>query len=281
MNKLVFTAVACMISVAAAAEIITVPVARTVNGKYVTGTDSVDAEEYFSQIAQRKGSSSRWDKVNSHRLALEGVQMQETIHRIDSILSNARYYVSMSDKMKICGKMVNVADVFPMCYANWPLSCRAAAASDLIRKAMSERDKQVAKEMSVIAARYDHMFKNGALEMQEIARLAVPAIKRKIRSEGSSFTVVGGVNPIQLRLDRLAAAMNAYRLEGLDEALRECGLDYGLSFESLLLPEQEIKQLEEKVLNGTVPFKEAKDKLRTHLGVASYNSLVDMYNGGE
>jgi len=59
----------------------------------------------------------------------------------------------------------------------------------------------------------------------QIKKLAVPLVKRSLRSKGKSFVTKDGVNPIEVEMQPVVDALNAPKLQGLEAALRGIGVD--------------------------------------------------------
>lgn len=107
-------------------------------------------------------------------------------------------------------------------------------------------------------------------------------IKRVLRSKGKPITVgKDGVNPIQVEIDRLAAAFNAPRYAGVKEWMAEYYPEYQW-IDSEWETNEEVERMKDKVYYGEKPFGAiAKMYLRANLGIDAYNAFVKRYNNEE
>ena len=112
-----------------------------------------------------------------------------------------------------------------------------------------------------------------------IQHAASKAIKRALRKQGKSFVTKDGVNPCEVYMTRLTAALNAPRFAGLNEWLSELGFEERMDL-SGLPSEAEIAKLKEDILYGEVDMRYSnKSLLYVCLGVDGYNAFVKEYNG--
>lgn len=111
-----------------------------------------------------------------------------------------------------------------------------------------------------------------------LQRMAERAVRRMLRHSGKSFVTKDGVNPCAVYMERLNAALNAPRLEGLSDWLSEVGVaTVDLSY----LPSvSKVEELKESILDGDVQMNEKNRRtLLICLGVDAYNAFVREYNG--
>lgn len=108
-------------------------------------------------------------------------------------------------------------------------------------------------------------------------------LKLWFRKNGKSVVEKNGVNPLAPYMDGLMAALNAPRLEGLNQCLETIGIDKKVDL-SVLPSTDEINKMREEVLIGNInltkKWKAAFD-LIVCLGVDGYNEMVRQYNGEE
>lgn len=112
---------------------------------------------------------------------------------------------------------------------------------------------------------------------------ATKSVRRQLRKEGLPIITVGGKDYAKERLDILAAALNAPRMQGVKEALAKCGIDITRIPEFPFIPvkgSKECDALLEAVYNGEKDFKTMSPTLRYALGVEEYNAFVTRYNSG-
>ena len=112
-----------------------------------------------------------------------------------------------------------------------------------------------------------------------IQRSAVLGIKKALRKQGKSFVTVDGVNPCEVYMEKLNKALNAPRLEGLNQWLEELGFVNRVDVSSL--PSGgEINTLKGAIFYGErkmTPYD--RTMLSLCLGVDGFNEFVKLYNG--
>lgn len=113
-----------------------------------------------------------------------------------------------------------------------------------------------------------------------IKTAAVTLARERLRAEGLSFVVRGGVNPIAERVRPVVEALNAPECEGLDASLRALGCDVADRDRGDL--RRVAGEWRQAIMRG-----EAKAALNLMLGKISvalgpdgYNRFVDAYNNG-
>ena len=113
-----------------------------------------------------------------------------------------------------------------------------------------------------------------------IKAAAVRLARERLRAEGLSFVVHGGVNPIAERVRPVVEALNAPECEGLDASLRALGCDVADRDRGDL--RRVAGEWRQAIMRG-----EAKAALNLMLGKISvalgpdgYNRFVDAYNNG-
>lgn len=117
---------------------------------------------------------------------------------------------------------------------------------------------------------------------KNIVTAANKTTKAKIRSEGKSFVVKDGVNPVQERLDTLTKALDAPYFQGLEAACANCGITVSGDFRKDFPTAEQVAELKRQVFVGEKDFTdENKVFLMVALGVEEYNKFVKEYNGDE
>lgn len=270
--KHLIIAAAVLAATFAKAETITV-VERNAEGVLVT--NAVDALEYANELVSRKAASKAPDAYTQPHYHLTGRTTEPSvIAAVDDLLSRNRFYVPGGTK-------------YPKMAANYA-KVYEETIPELVPVTKLVVDDPVRKDARVITSlvsvyaqlKTHHLINDNGV--RTILNAAPIAIRHAIRASGKSFVEKDGVNPVQIRIDRISAALNAPRIAGLDAAFRENGMDYGLTFASCLLPDAEIETLRTDVLNGDRQFSSGTGFiLRTHLGIEAYNAFVKLYNEGE
>ena len=243
-----------------------------------TVTNEYDAVEYARKALADKSARpnpTAWDAAPG--VLCSQVKEAETAAAIDRLLSEGYFYISST----------GFASKYPLLFANYA-KVYAETLPEVVPVIESvianPKSKDCQVKVAVINA-YVGIWKSQSLadsNVKSLLQVAPFGIRHKIRSEGKSFVEKGGINPVQERIDRLTAALNAPRLAGINEAMDECGIRFGLDFTKNLLPQDEVEKLRSDVLNGYDPFSSAIGfKLRTHLGIDEYNKFVKLYNEGE
>lgn len=253
------------------------------NADGVLVTNEYDAIAYCDKIIAEKDagkSPAAW--TIPHYAFLSVVVTPEVVAECDTKLSAKHFYVT--DKTFGPTKFPKMFENYAKVYAE----CTAPdiAVPDVVPLTQSYISDPKAWDVEIRRGMIDlyvEVFRcqwvSDAM-IKRILNVAPKAIKRQIRKEGSSFVEKDGVNPVQVRIDMLSKALNAPRLNGLNAAIKTCGMDYGLDFESKLLPEAEIETLKTDILNGDVNFTAPTGyRLRTHMGIDAYNAFVKLYNG--
>lgn len=255
MKKLIFT-IATVATIFANAEMIDV-IEKTKSGKIVT--NRYDAVEY-AQIYVNSHTNKMWKMVPVMFYRLKEV---DAAIKCDEILSKSKFMTVSKIRFPLCISNINVA-----------VSQVVPNSNKLVLE-----NKKYANTIKMFSI---DLFQNNYVVQRRIDRLlkAAPTyIKLQLRKEGKSFVEKDGKNPVQERINVLTAAFNAKRLSGLNDAMALCGFDYGIDYESALLPEENIKKLCDGIFYGETEFsKKNRFLLRTHLGVKEYNEFVKKYN---
>lgn len=112
-----------------------------------------------------------------------------------------------------------------------------------------------------------------------IQNKASKELKRKMRMAGISFVTKNGVNPCDAYMTALNTALNAPRLNGLNEWLATLGYSSRIDV-SKLPTENDVKEIKDAVFFGDREAN-ARDKaiLYICLGSDGYNSFVKEFNG--
>ena len=108
-------------------------------------------------------------------------------------------------------------------------------------------------------------------------------LKLWFRKNGKSVIEKNGVNPLAPYMEGLMAALNAPRLEGLNQCFVAIGINKEVDL-SALKSADEINQMKEDVLMANIDLnkdKKAAFDLMVCLGVDGYNEMVRQYNGEE
>ena len=274
MKKLIIGA-ALVAAVVASADTVRIP---ETNADGVLVTNEYESVEYAQKCVAMKAESKFpdvWSQANV--ILCRDTTTPAVQAEIDTLLAGKKFFIAIP----------KYATSYPKLFANYakryvgenedlvPLT-EAVVADPL--------EKDVSVRLAVINA-YDSMAKHHLIADGTVKRLLTVApvsIRHKIRKEGKSFVAKDGLNPVQDRIDRLSAALNAPRLQGLTAALKECGMDYGLDFEKNLMTADDVETLRKDVLNGDRNFNpHIGYVLRTHLGIDEYNKFVKLYNEGE
>lgn len=241
-------------------------------------TNECEAVEYARKVLSDKSArpnSTAWE--NAPGILIQQVKDAATADAIDKLLSEGYFYLTST----------GFAAKYPLLFANY-----AKVYAETLPEVVPVIESLIADPKSkdgpvkvAVINTYVALWKNQSLADSNVKALLQAApfgIRHKIRSEGKSFVAKDGINPVQERIDRLSAALNAPRLAGINEAMDECGIRFGLDFTTHLLPQDEVEKLRRDVLNGYDPFTPAIGfKLRTHLGIDEYNKFVKLYNEGE
>ena len=115
-----------------------------------------------------------------------------------------------------------------------------------------------------------------------IVKSYINELKRYLRKQGKSIVVKDGVNPLQPYIERMVAALNSPKMNGLNGCFAEINRsDIMFDFNEVMTDEQ-IEALKERFLNGSIrqaDMNAAKMQLFVALGVNGYNELVRQYNG--
>lgn len=241
-------------------------------------TNSYDAVAYAQKLVEQKAASKwrdGWEQPN--QIILFGATTPAVQAQIDALLAAHMFYTSNA----------HWADTYPALFANFAkiYTTKCPELVPLTTYIVANPDAWDAKVKTELINAYFGLFKYHLISdgmIRKLLNVSPVAIKHKIRSEGRSFVAKDGVNPVQIRVDKLSSALNAPRLSGLNAAFQACGMDCGLDFEAQLLPEEEIAKLRTKVLNGDTELKDDfVGLLRTHLGIDAYNQFIKLYNEGE
>jgi len=107
-------------------------------------------------------------------------------------------------------------------------------------------------------------------------------IVRHLRKQGKAVTTMNGVNPVKVEADRISAALNAPRFEGLNAILAEYGIEATFDADALGIPSvADAEQLAEKMMSGEIKRPDIYfGKLSVALGVEAFNAFTERYNGG-
>jgi len=108
-------------------------------------------------------------------------------------------------------------------------------------------------------------------------------LKIWFRKNGKSVVEKNGVNPLAPYMDGLMAALNAPRMEGLNQCLETIGIDKKVDL-SVLPSEDKIYEMRESVLIANIDLTKngkAAFDLMVCLGVDGYNEMVRKYNDGD
>ena len=253
------------------------------NADGVLVTNEYDAIAYCDKIIAEKDagkSPTVWTTPNYAFLI--NVVTPEVVAECDTKLSAKHFYITHNafKPTKFPKMFENYAKVYAECTAP------DIAVPDVVPLTQSYISDPKAWDVDiklVMINLYVEIFRAQLVSdvtIKRILNVAPKAIRHQIRKEGSSFVEKDGINPVQVRIDMLSKALNAPRLSGLNAAIKTCGMDYGLDFESKLLPEAEVETLKTDILNGDVGFTvQAGYRLRTHMGIDAYNAFVKLYNG--
>lgn len=238
-------------------------------------TNRIDCIEYATNAVAKKAKSQTanvWTIPDAN--VLRAAVTPSVRAEMDSILSGSKFYVTGLDNAKI----------FPKLYAN-QLKIFAGTAKEamipVLSPVVANPEIWDAHIRIAVCNAFETIVVNHHIDRNRILDVAPAAIKHKLREDGKSFVVRNKVNPIQELLTPIVNALNAYRLEGLNAALKAAGMDYGLDFEGQLYAEDYINSIKNKVLYGEKPIRSLEPLLRTHLGVDKYNEFVRTYNGEE
>lgn len=279
MNKLI---IGMALAAACAANADTIRILEK-NADGVLVTNEYDAIAYCDKIIAEKDASRLPDAWTVPNYAFQlNVVTPEVVAECDTKLSAKHFYIvdKAFGPTKFPKMFENYAKVYAECTAP---DIAVPDVVPLIQSYISDpKSRDVRVKLTMIDL-YVEIFRAQMISDAMIKRIldvAPKAIKHQIRKEGSSFVEKDGVNPVQVRIDMLSKALNAPRLNGLNSAIKTCGMDYGLDFESKLLPEAEVETLKTDVLNGDVDFTGLTCyRLRTHMGIDAYNAFVKLYNG--
>lgn len=116
----------------------------------------------------------------------------------------------------------------------------------------------------------------------ELQKKTQRKVRAYLRGQGKSFVTKDGVNPCATVMAELVAALNAPRLNGVNEWLEKVGATDGRIDVSKLPTEEEVAQLKDDVLNGVKDMNATSEfVLKVCLGVEGYNSFVREFNGEE
>ena len=122
-----------------------------------------------------------------------------------------------------------------------------------------------------------HVVRHISTELQKKTQRKVRAY---LRGQGKSFVTKDGVNPCATVMAELVAALNAPRLNGVNEWLEKVGATDGRIDVSKLPTDEEVAQLKEDILNGDKDMNvDYEFILKVCLGVEGYNSFVREFNG--
>ena len=115
-----------------------------------------------------------------------------------------------------------------------------------------------------------------------LSKLIVPALRR----HGMAITTGSdGVSPVKAYADRISAALNAPRFDGLNEILEYLDVPARLDLESARVPTSaEAEALAEKIMDGDTDINEPRVNgglLSAALGVDGFNAFLERYNGGK
>lgn len=279
MKKLI---IGMVIAAACAANADTVRIPEK-NADGVLVTNEYDAIAYCGKIIAEKDagkSPAAWTIPNY--AFLRAVVTPDVAAECDTKLSAKHFFIkhNIFGPTKFPKMFENYAKIYAECTAP---SIAVTEVVPLVQSYISSPKAWDAEIKLVMIDLYVELFRNQWVSdwmIKRILHIAPRAIKHQIRKEGSSFVEKDGVNPVQVRIDMLSKALNAPRLNGLNAAIKTCGMDYGLDFESHLLPEAEFETLKNDVLNGDRNFSVwMGDRLRTHMGIDAYNAFVKLYNG--
>jgi hypothetical protein len=119
-------------------------------------------------------------------------------------------------------------------------------------------------------------------EAPMILEKATAEAKKKLRSEGKSFVVKDGVNPLTPLLSPVVDALNAPLMVGLESALAGCGITIPNQNSARESMEAVSTGWKNVILDGDVaPEKQAPylAALKVSLGVVEYNLMIKQYNG--
>lgn len=185
------------------------------------------------------------------------------------------------------------ASAAPMCYANWkrvygglfPKTIEyidGGGSTDVLWKADPMTQLNIAAEWSANFSATNH-FVN--FDPKWVYKAALSqcnlAVKKALRKQHKSIVTKDGVNPIQLEVDKITAAINSPRMAGLGNAVKALWPEFDWK-EPNWPSAAYITELKEKVMDGDMDFKDSvKVVLLYNLGVDEYNKFVKLYNGEE
>ena len=274
MKKLIIGA-ALIAAVMANADTVLIP-ERNADGVFVT--NSYESVEYAQKCIKAKAEGKTpdaWTQA-SHFLCRDTTTPEKQAE-IDAILSAKRFFTSNP----------RFATAYPKLFANFA-KVYVGDVPELVpltEEIVANPTSADIRVLGTVVASYSALFRHHLIAdgtIKNLLNVAPVGIRHKIRKEGKSFVAKDGLNPVQNRIDRLSAALNAPRLAGLNDALKECGMDFGLDFEKNLMSADEVETLRKDVLNGDKNFiPHIGYVLRTHLGIDEYNKFVKLYNEGE
>ena len=114
-----------------------------------------------------------------------------------------------------------------------------------------------------------------------VLKAAVAPMRRRIRSQGSSFVGADGARRVKEALDGLASELNAPRFGRTREILTHIGLDVEWEAVEAAIPSGDaLEALKRGIMDGNTAFPQPLQyRLCVALGVNDYNSFVKEYNG--
>lgn len=276
-NKIAGAFIAAALAVSAFSQDINVITYKNVDNKRTVVTNTVDAIKYITEKAVQKNG---WHFIEEYSDELRQIKTVELMNQIEDIFFANK--VCANPAYSFWSKNLDARIKMPKLVANWKAAYieKFPELAEVIQNATTNKNEMFAKAYAVFADTYYAMKTHNRVHPHPICSIAMPFIRMQLRREGKTFTTKDKVNPIQERMDAIVTAANAYRLHGFDLALKNAGFDFGVSFEAALAPENDVNNVKEEVLNGTVDFASQKDFLRLHLGVEEFNKFVDEYNNG-
>lgn len=243
-------------------------------------TNVVDALEYITAKSTNIKKQG-WNNIGFYMDELKQIETKELLKQIEDVLYVNKTYAD--PLFAIWKDAFDPAVKMPKLNENWKsaYSEKFPELSDVVQTATTSKDEKTVAAYVTVANTYYSMRTQNRMHPHCICNIAAPFIRKQLHKEGKTFITKDNINPIQQRMDAIVTAMNAYRLQGLDLALKNAGLDFCPSFEAALATENEVNEIKEDILCGNKDFSAYRDFLRLHLGVEKFNEFVDEYNNGK